>query len=284
MEGGKSLAMVLPTGEAEAALDGGMSLSEMAEAAASPVLSLTNSPLATPRLSSAHNNTAFAPSSSPVLSLSSRKRFQYATPRHPTEPLVGLFPISSVLNDTFHTADFSSAEVSPVLSCSRPPNSHRESTYFTPPLSGQSSTSDSEEELDAGINQAGDRGLGFDMDLKPHLGSFSRSERVPPSPATLRGVSPVPSLVSRETQEREAARSTREVERAAIEKQAEQIRQTNAKMAEKRRRTIEELVETEASYASDMAVVRDIFFARAKGAGASLVSSGERDCADAPAS
>ena len=138
MEGGKSLAMVLPTGEAEAALDGGMSLSEMAEAAASPVLSLTNSPLATPRLSSAHNNTAFAPSSSPVLSLSSRKRFQYATPRHPTEPLVGLFPISSVLNDTFHTADFSSAEVSPVLSCSRPPNSHRESTYFTPPLSGQS--------------------------------------------------------------------------------------------------------------------------------------------------
>jgi hypothetical protein len=40
-----------------------------------------------------------------------------------------------------------------------------------------------------------------------------------------------------------------------------------AKMTEKRRRTIRELVETEASYASDMAVARDIFLERARGAG-----------------
>lgn len=39
------------------------------------------------------------------------------------------------------------------------------------------------------------------------------------------------------------------------------------KRADKRRRTIRELLETEASYASDMAIVRDIYLARAKGAG-----------------
>jgi hypothetical protein len=39
------------------------------------------------------------------------------------------------------------------------------------------------------------------------------------------------------------------------------------KRADKRRRTIRELLETEASYASDMAVVRDIYIARAKGGG-----------------
>ena len=41
-----------------------------------------------------------------------------------------------------------------------------------------------------------------------------------------------------------------------------------AKMAEKRRRTIRELCETEATYASDMAVVRDIYLERARGVGA----------------
>ncbi|SGZ27081.1 BQ5605_C025g10047 [Microbotryum silenes-dioicae] len=38
-----------------------------------------------------------------------------------------------------------------------------------------------------------------------------------------------------------------------------------AKMAEKRRRTIQELIETEQSYAIDMMVVRDIYLARARG-------------------
>lgn len=40
-----------------------------------------------------------------------------------------------------------------------------------------------------------------------------------------------------------------------------------AKMAEKRRRTIRELCETEATYACDMAVVRDIYLERARGVG-----------------
>lgn len=42
-----------------------------------------------------------------------------------------------------------------------------------------------------------------------------------------------------------------------------------AKRAEKRRRTIQELCETEASYAIDMAVVRDIYLARIRGVGES---------------
>lgn len=292
MEGGKSLAMVLPAGEASAAaVEGGMSLSDMAEAAASPVISIANSPHATPRLTSSHtatpsSDTSSHASSSPVLSLSSRKRFQYAAPRQPTEPLVGLYPTPSSPSGTSRPADFSSAEASPVLAPSRTADPHRTSIYFTPTMSGQSSSSDSEleEEFDLGI----DFGLGFDVEVQPHhLASLYRSERVPQSPATLRGVSPVPSLVSREAEKRaeveeaerlarEAESSAREAELAAIEAQTEEIRKTNAKMAEKRRRTIEELVETEASYASDMAVVRDIFLARARGAGAFSSLSSER--------
>lgn len=46
-------------------------------------------------------------------------------------------------------------------------------------------------------------------------------------------------------------------------KEAEQ----RARRAEKRRRTILELCETEATYATDMAVVRDIYLERARGVG-----------------
>lgn len=51
-------------------------------------------------------------------------------------------------------------------------------------------------------------------------------------------------------------------------KEAEQ----RAKRAEKRRRTILELCDTEALYASDMAVARDIYLERAKGVGESMCS------------
>lgn len=40
-----------------------------------------------------------------------------------------------------------------------------------------------------------------------------------------------------------------------------------AAMRERRRKTIEELVETETSYARDLAVVEEIFLARARGVG-----------------
>lgn len=49
--------------------------------------------------------------------------------------------------------------------------------------------------------------------------------------------------------------------------QEAQTPEVQMKMLERRRRTIEELLETEAIYASDMAVIRDIYIARARGAG-----------------
>ncbi|KAI5474525.1 hypothetical protein MNV49_003081 [Pseudohyphozyma bogoriensis] len=71
------------------------------------------------------------------------------------------------------------------------------------------------------------------------------------SPATLRAASPDASTAGGSPRPQPS--------------RAESDRQS-AKMADRRSRTIRELIETEAIYASDMAVVRDIYLARAQGA------------------
>lgn len=52
-----------------------------------------------------------------------------------------------------------------------------------------------------------------------------------------------------------------------LARQQEAAAEADARRAEKRKRIISELIETEMTFATDMAVVRDIYFARAKGVG-----------------
>ncbi|GAA5899556.1 uncharacterized protein JCM6883_005259 [Sporobolomyces salmoneus] len=139
-------------------------------------------------------------------------------------------------------------------------SNRRETVYFTPRVDRQSPSTEAEEQdrpcLD---NLTASTGLG--------LGNSQLDSTLPigvqTTPSTLRGPSPAgfcldsrpASSVTVEAKENE---QTAEDRRIAVAKEE--------KLAEKRRRTIKELVDTERTYAVDMMVIRDIYLARAKGA------------------
>ena len=124
---------------------------------------------------------------------------------------------------------------------------HRDTIYYTPRAEEHSPRNESKDS--------------FAQDFPSHLPSSESSGTglglgVETSPITLRGSSP-----SRFPQSRPvSSQSPRETE------VANEINVKKEKLAEKRRRTIKELVDTERTYAADMMVVRDIYLARARGA------------------
>lgn len=135
----------------------------------------------------------------------------------------------------------------------------RQSIYFTPRVDNHS-PSLSEEGRSRFDNLEGSTGLGFNDHQVANRGSSA----VEASPTTLRGSSPPRSPKAWDcqisvTSAPEAVPELTETERKAAVAKEE-------KVAEKRRRTIKELVDTERAYAVDMAVVRDIYLARARGA------------------
>ncbi|GAA6059521.1 hypothetical protein JCM10212_006019 [Sporobolomyces blumeae] len=129
----------------------------------------------------------------------------------------------------------------------------RQSVYYTPRAPDQSpDVAQSEDQhelrlppLSSPSEASAGTGLGFGASLD------SQEKR---SPATLRASSP--GGFSGATRTVESERDERD--KADDEKKV--------KVAEKRRRTIRELVDTESTYAVDMMVVRDIYLARARGA------------------
>ncbi|GAA6012623.1 hypothetical protein JCM11491_005457 [Sporobolomyces phaffii] len=131
--------------------------------------------------------------------------------------------------------------------------SRRDTLYFTPrpeehPSSYESHADDESRALVGQDEASAGLGLGQSEDVS------SRGHGVEASPNTLRGSSP-------------AGRRRKE---SVNQEMDEELRRSTAaheeKIAEKRRRTIKELVDTEMAYAVDMMVVRDIYLARAKGA------------------
>ena len=133
----------------------------------------------------------------------------------------------------------------------------RSTVYFTPtvptaPSPGKSTPSDqSQEELDS----EADRGLGLGMDFR------STNLRLP-----INHSHGSPSSFGTETPSMSPPTIQQEGRTVSV---YSVVDPKAAKKAEQRRRTIQELIDTEASYASDMAVARDIYLARARGAGAS---------------
>lgn len=129
---------------------------------------------------------------------------------------------------------------------------HRGTVYFTPVLGERSSSDDTvaSEEADLRVDQRDLTGLGLDSTPALNMGLEA-------SPATLRGGSP-------SGFDNSSAPGARQQE-VDVDNRRDAALQ-DGKVAEKRRRTIKELIETEMAYAVDMMVVRDIYLARAKGA------------------
>ncbi|GAA5887492.1 hypothetical protein JCM6882_001427 [Rhodosporidiobolus microsporus] len=251
MEGGKSLAMVLP--ESQPAVPQHKSLSELAE---ERTLS--------PRPSSRASNKA------PV---EYRHPFDQSSFRAP-EADEGPSPTSgsqSTFDPALHSEAPSPTSTQPTpIVATTPAEEQRPTTvYFTPNPADPSPPAvaveeqkkedghDEEEEEEDGPLSLGEAlmldrnpsaGLGLGgVEMRaaaPGVGARSLSER---SPSTVRADSPASFAAS---------------QLAPVETEEDKRR----RRAEKRMRTIRELVETETTYAVDMAVVRDIYLARARGA------------------
>jgi hypothetical protein len=141
--------------------------------------------------------------------------------------------------------------------------SHRDTVYFTPrvgelsPSLTQEDPATTEEAPSRFDSLEGATGLGLeDTSVASHL--------VETSPTTLRGSSPA--IFSPDSLPVVSVTSTQEVEKVQTEDERKTAAAKEEKLAEKRRRTIKELIDTESTYAVDMKVVRDIYLARAKGA------------------
>lgn len=143
--------------------------------------------------------------------------------------------------------------------------------YFTPTVPHASVVGDLDEyanlqkrSMSEDLRLGLDVDLDLDLDVVPFLGT-ARRPSADRSPSTVRAVnSPrFPPPLGEETLAWEPSKLLDPIEGEAGK--------AKVKMAEKRRRTIRELVETEAVYASDMAIVRDIWLARARGAGKFLL-------------
>ncbi|GAA5895147.1 hypothetical protein JCM5296_000894 [Sporobolomyces johnsonii] len=229
MEGGKTLVMVLPeagTNEQETS----RSLSELADQ---------------------HNASPCPPS----------RRSSHVEYRHPFEGVSDEVAPPHVdqqshISDSTLSLDLASTPIStrPSRESAGPETDRRQTVYFSPKPGDDSSedVSPDEDENQAipctGALRDDSPGLGFaNVEIKSQstLGNaVSHQKRLP---STVHADLPAPS---------EAAKSLEQAREA----------EKRVKTAEKRRRTIRELVETETTYAIDMAVVRDIYLARARGA------------------
>ncbi|KAI5480812.1 Rho guanyl-nucleotide exchange factor [Pseudohyphozyma bogoriensis] len=235
MEGGKSLAMVLP----DESDQGNMTFSEMAEATTSPVTPRHEPPL--------FNDNPFA--------ASNQNRYP-ASPHSPdSPPSPGTTSRNSFTPVTPARRRMDGAEA-------RGEGAYRDTVYFTPkvPPSVISRSSEDEGDDEAEHSPKSRRGLGFELEVRPpsSLGQ-APSER---SPATLRADSPATEPWNSQSRPVSMAESV-------VDAEAQRLR---AKLADKRRHTVEELISTEASYATDMAIVRDIYLARARGANMSDIA------------
>jgi len=130
---------------------------------------------------------------------------------------------------------------------------HRDTVYYTPRAEEHSPADESNDSLVQDLSshlatsEVGGTGLGLGVET---------------SPVTLRAPSPGGFPSSRSvSQDRRGPEVTNE---NSVKKE---------KLAERRRRTIKELVDTERTYAADMMVVRDIYLARARGARKSSLSA-----------
>jgi hypothetical protein len=303
MEGGKSLHMVLP-GDAEGEPEGGRSLARLAEGNGGRLHLAPSLPPFDPpaRRKSSSSTSVFysgphSPSDSndvPSASASPERR-RDRDHVHLSPPRVGGFTSSSpAALSSPRQNSFTSTEGSP-----KTPNAKRNTVYFTPTLrSGESesettqgdeedlSTSgndlieqededDEEEEQKIASRRAGrvgraDFGLGFDVDL-----SYD-GQSTPP--ATFGAVLDTEGEGDEAEEgdgedEDDLEEEEEDDEPTALEVEAlEADRLAKEKTADRRRRTIAELVETERRYSHDLAVVQDIYLARAQGAGQSLFS------------
>ncbi|GAA5980289.1 hypothetical protein JCM11641_005531 [Rhodosporidiobolus odoratus] len=238
MEGGKSLAMVLP--ETQPALAEQKSLAELAEESAESPRTISRS--------------------STRGGIEYRHPFQAGTaPPLPAALDEGLSPTSGS-QCTFRPEAYgdppspTTAEPSGAIR-PREELGPRRTVYFTPDLSdlspplpagtAENGRYDGDKSGQTGMHDGEPAGLGFaGIEIKPSGALRPASEH---SPSTVRAGSPsLPASI-----QPASSKSTQEVW---------------AKKLEKRRRVIRELVETETSYAVDMAVVRDIYLARGRGA------------------
>lgn len=272
MEGGRSLAMVLPEARATES-EPGKSMSELAEATASPRLA----PLIEYRhpFTSPFNSPAVVPADSEEGNRSPRNNSRVGFSSDSTN---GFGPGSSPGTPTPAPIARNHSPVDPAML------DNRRTVYFTP--DPNSSSSDEEENESSGSDpQRGDDereddeeeeeraqpsrklsggGLGFNIDIKTQSNlTNARPSAADRSPSTLRASSPASS--------REFVAPSTAEPLPVISVEAAREMEKRAKVAEKRKRTIQELIDTEASYATDMVVVRDIYLARAKGVGQFLL-------------
>ena len=270
MEGGRSLAMVLPEVRATDS-EPAKSMSELAESISPRLPSAIEyrhpfaSSFAAPSICVASDAGSPSPKAG---SRSPRDRSQ--SPRGSRVEFA--LPTTAGSSPATPTAPSVARARSPVNS------QNRHTVYFTPDPS--SAGSDDGNESDASEQAGGTSGreadvsatpsltrngstggLGFNIDIDTQSTlSNIRPGPADRSPSTLHAESPVVSLrPSFETA-------------PAISAEVAQAMEKRAKIAEKRKRTIRELIDTEASYATDMIVVRDIYLARAKGVGESLLA------------
>ncbi|KAM0756096.1 hypothetical protein T439DRAFT_20534 [Meredithblackwellia eburnea MCA 4105] len=263
MEGGKSLAMVVPEvyDNPSTTVDGtnepstAKTFSELAEQTHTPLREYP------PRLRTIHRSPSGAGSSNSTLDA-------LATP----SGMPGAFATPpQVFRRKMTPRSSSSGTVGTTGSNESNGGGHRRGTrYFTPILSAEddqdgeaesisskeiSRTDSASAESHGAATGAGtDTGLGFNID-PTFLSADARS------PSTMRAASPARSL------------SFKSVEAPAVENDADGSSTEAAfKVLERRRRTIRELIETEAIFASDLAVARDIFLARARGCDLDMVA------------
>ncbi|GAA6047316.1 hypothetical protein JCM3770_001883 [Rhodotorula araucariae] len=238
MEGGKSLMMVVP--ELQPAAPQPKSLAELAEEQLNAQRSLSQS-------------------------LPGEIGYRYSfdarsTPAQPSSSEDDARSPTALSKQVFLVA--AAEPVSPTLSAPEvqvqapPPRQPggRETVYYSPNSASHDAASASESEMDgvtfaqALADERKPAGLGFSIfELKASAG-HPISER---SLSTVRADSPAP-----------RAHASPVPRSNDLEQEAD----TELKGLEKRRKIIRELVETETSYAIDMAVVRDIYLARARGA------------------
>ncbi|GAA5923126.1 uncharacterized protein JCM15063_003542 [Sporobolomyces koalae] len=139
---------------------------------------------------------------------------------------------------TIPTLAFPSNDTSPSTRC--------DSVYFTP--RAEEHALDGREET----SEQGPSSTGAGLDPRR---SETRAQESDASPSTLRAASPS-----------KFAHSGLPASRESCDADDDEARRSAAKLAEKRRRTIQELIDTERTYAIDMMVARDIYLARARGA------------------
>lgn len=137
------------------------------------------------------------------------------------------------------------------------------SVYATPDASYACSSPSGSDTRSEGHSTICAGGLGFNIDIKTEsdLSSAPAVSRAAltatESSPTVRASSPAGSTLTTG---------------ASVLNLAQDSEAKQAQTAEKRKRTIQELIETEVAYATDMAVVRDIYLARARGTSISIIA------------